>query len=318
MKKVNISEIEELTIVVDMVNGFVKGGIMADPYIKHIIPIVRAIMEDSLNSDNQAVVVIKENHDENAQEFKVHSPHCIKNTREADLISELSDLEPFCYEFFKNSTSAIWATGFIDFIKEIVKNPKLKKVKIVGCCTDICVFDVAIPLKKLFDELNIEAEVVIPEDAVETYQIKPHIYDNYGRIIEQGVHDRNEWNNMAFRFLTQAGIKITNSQDMVKLDKLKEVLMGYPQIPTNYYSIGTEQEQTVCIVKEDGIWKVFNVEKGNHYNKILFYDFMLAAKELINRLVLSQELMQEIFEDLNNSMNLKSGYQKTLINKNDK
>lgn len=208
MKKIEISEIEEITIVVDMVNGFAKEGVMADSYIMNIVPAIRRYMEEDLNSPNKAVVVIKENHDEHASEFNIHPAHCIRGTKEAMLVDELADLEPYCYTFLKNSTSAIWAPGFIEFIKALIKNPKFKKVRVVGCCTDICVMDLSIPLKKLFDELNIDIEVIIPKEAVETFQIKPHTYDEAGNIIEEGIHDRNEWNNMAFRFMQQAGIKV--------------------------------------------------------------------------------------------------------------
>ncbi len=195
MKKNDLENIEELVIVVDMVNGFVKAGPMADPYIGHIIPIIQNIIIDYLNRDNTGVFIIKEGHSENATEFNVHPKHCIKGTYEAMLVDELAPLEPYCYEFLKNSTSAIWSQGFIETIKILLKNPKFKKVTIVGCCTDICVMDLSIPLKKLFDELNIEVEVIIPTEAVETFNI-------------DGVHERDEWNKMAFKFMEQAGITL--------------------------------------------------------------------------------------------------------------
>lgn len=208
MKKVEISEIEELTIVVDMVNGFAKEGVMADPFIMHIVPAIRGYMEEALESPNKAVAVIKEYHDENAKEFDIHPPHCKKGTKEAEMVDELKDLEEYCYTFLKNSTSAIWAPGFLEFIKSLLKNPKFKKIRVVGCCTDICVMDLSIPLKKLLDQLNIDVEVIVPTEAVETFQIKPHTYDESGRIVEEGIHDRNEWNTMAFKFMRQAGIQI--------------------------------------------------------------------------------------------------------------
>lgn len=208
MKKVEISEIEELTIVVDMVNGFAKEGVMADPYIMHIVPAIRYYMEEALENPNKAVAVIKEYHDENAKEFDIHPPHCKKGSKEAELIDELKDLEPYCYEFLKNSTSAMWAPGFLDFMKQLLKNPKFKKIRIVGCCTDICVMDLGIPLKKLLDQLNIDVEIIVPTEAVETFEVKPHTYDESGRLIEEGIHDRNEWNKMAFKFMKQAGIRV--------------------------------------------------------------------------------------------------------------
>lgn len=195
MKKNDLQDIEELLIVVDMVNGFVKEGTMADPYIGHIIPTIEKLMINYLNKNNTGVFIIKEAHNLDACEFKVHPKHCVKGTKEAMLIDEFSSLEPYCYEFFKNGTSAIWSNGFIDTIKLLLQNSKFRRVVVVGCCTDICIMDLSIPLKKLFDELNIEVEVMISKDAVETFNI-------------DGVHERDEWNNMAFRFMEQAGITL--------------------------------------------------------------------------------------------------------------
>lgn len=215
MKKVEIREMEELLMVVDMVNGFTKGGVMADPYIMHIVPAIRTSMEEALTNPKKGVAVIKEYHTKKAKEFQVHPQHCLQGTWEADLVEELADLEPYCYTFLKNSTSAIWAPGFLEFIKQLIRNPKFKKIKIVGCCTDICVMDLAIPLKKLCDELDIEVEIMVLKEAVETFQIKPHVYDAEGRMMEEGIHDRNQWNQMAFQFMKQAGIKIEEGYQKV-------------------------------------------------------------------------------------------------------
>lgn len=215
MQKKNINETEEMIIVVDMINGFMKGGVMADPYIMHIVPTIRNYMEEAIQNSSKNVVVIRDAHEKGAMEFKVHPEHCLKDSWESSLIDELRDLLPYCYEFEKNSTSTIWAgetNTFLPFIKKALTNPKLKRIKIVGCCTDICVMDLAIPLKKLCDELNIDIEVIVPTEAVETYQIKPNLYDQEGRLIEEGIHDRQEWNDMAFKFMNQAGINVLGYQ----------------------------------------------------------------------------------------------------------
>lgn len=60
MKKNNLKDIEEVLVVVDMVNGFVKEGPMADPYIGHIVPMIQNMMADYLNQDNTGVFVVKE------------------------------------------------------------------------------------------------------------------------------------------------------------------------------------------------------------------------------------------------------------------
>lgn len=208
MQKTEVKDIEELVIAVDLVNGFVKEGALADPYIQHIIPAAKNYMQEALTDEHKAVAVIRENHTKEAMEFKNYPPHCLAGTWEAALVIELVQYEPYCYEFFKNSTCAMWAPGFLDFIKEVIKNPKFRKITIVGCCTDICVMDVAIPLKKLCDELDIAVDVIVPKEAVETYETKPNVYDGDGKLMEAGIHDRQEYNNMAFKFMMQAGIKV--------------------------------------------------------------------------------------------------------------
>ena len=71
----------------------------------------------------------------------------------------------------------------------------LKEVVITGCCTDICVLNLAIPLKTYLNQKDRDVEIIVPKSIVETYHI-------------DGVHDRDEYNNMAFKFLSLSGIKV--------------------------------------------------------------------------------------------------------------
>ena len=62
-------ELESLLIVVDMINGFIKEGKMADPYISHIIPGIKDLVERNLE-EGSGVAFIKDAHNDNAEEFK--------------------------------------------------------------------------------------------------------------------------------------------------------------------------------------------------------------------------------------------------------
>lgn len=70
----------------------------------------------------------------------------------------------------------------------------LKEVTVVGCCTDICVLNLALPLKNYFNQKNKNIEIYVPQNAVETY--------------DAPNHNRKEYNEIAFKLLTQAGIKV--------------------------------------------------------------------------------------------------------------
>ena len=74
----------------------------------------------------------------------------------------------------------------------------LKRVIIVGCCTDICIQNFAIALRNFFDELNMDIDIIVPKNAVETFHIPK-------------VHEREENNERAYILMENTGIKLVKS-----------------------------------------------------------------------------------------------------------
>ncbi len=193
MNKEKLENIKDLLIVVDMVNGFVREGAMASSHIEHIIPRIEKLVNE-YTGEEDGVMFIKDCHEKDAAEFKRYPVHCVKGTTEAELVDELKKYEHMALVVEKNSTSAIFAPGFLDKIKQM-KN--LRRVVITGCCTDICDINLAIPLQNYFDQENREIEIVVPMDAVETY--------------DAPAHKADEWNDMAFKFMQQGGMKLVKT-----------------------------------------------------------------------------------------------------------
>ena len=137
--------VENLLVVVDMVNGFVREGAMADKYIENIIPEIVKLVE--VNQEN--TIFIKDCHGKDAIEFKSYPVHCLKGTSESELVEELKKFENSENVYEKNSTSAMYAENFM---KDLDEMENLKQVTIVGCCTDICVLNLAIPLNNYFNQ----------------------------------------------------------------------------------------------------------------------------------------------------------------------
>lgn len=187
----DLSKITKLVINVDTIKGFLEKGNMADKGIQRIISKQIVILEQAEKEENTATIFVVEWHDENSVEFLRYPLHCVQGTPEVEVVDQLKRFFNNAYLFRKNSTSAIFAQGFMDFIKLM---PNLKEVVIIGCCTDICVMNLAIPLKNYFDEVNMNVTVIVPKDAVDTY--------------DAPNHNREEYNEMAFKFMVQAGIKI--------------------------------------------------------------------------------------------------------------
>lgn len=170
MNKIKKLEVyKKCLIVVDMVNGFVREGVLHDEAIATIIPRQIELIEEN-QEEKELTIFIKDTHDEDAVEFKRFggTKHCVRGTSEAELVDELKLYEgkENTISIEKNSTSYMEAPKFRELIKEL-KN--LKEVDIVGCCTDICDFNGTMALANYFDEWNKDVEIRVHQDAVATY-----------------------------------------------------------------------------------------------------------------------------------------------------
>lgn len=182
-------ELEKLLIVVDMVNGFIKEGNMADPFINHITPGIVKLIEE--RTDDTQVVFIKDTHSEDSTEFKKFPVHCLKGTSESELISELKPYENDALVYEKNSTCALYAKNFLNDLDSM---KKLREIILTGCCSDICVLNLAIALVNYLDEQNRNIKVSVYKELIETYNSREH--------------NREEYNQMSLKLMKQAGIEV--------------------------------------------------------------------------------------------------------------
>ena len=165
----NLEVYKGMLIVVDMVNGFVREGVLHDEKIADVIPRqIELIKEAKARGD--LIVFIKDTHDEDAVEFKRFggTKHCVRGTSEAELVDELkvfeNDEDTISIE--KNSTSYMEAPEFRELIGGL---NNLERVDVVGCCTDICDFNGTMGLANYLDQNNRNVEINVHTDAVATY-----------------------------------------------------------------------------------------------------------------------------------------------------
>ncbi len=193
MEKERLEKVRDLLIVVDMVNGFVREGALHSNRVEGIIPRIEKLVNEYLDDDSM-VAFVKDTHEPNAREFKRYPVHCLRGTSEAELVDELKKYEHMALVYEKNSTSAIFPGELLEDIRNM-KN--LKRVVITGCCTDICVMNLVIPLQCYFDQYNRDVDIVVPENAIETY--------------DASYHNADEWIGMTHKFLNQAGVQLVKT-----------------------------------------------------------------------------------------------------------
>ena len=100
-----------LLVVVDMVNGFINEGNLADKSINRITGNVVSLVEDAIQNGVN-IIAFKDTHTENDVEFNSFPPHCIKGTSECELIPELKIYEDFMYVIEKPTTNGFETEKF--------------------------------------------------------------------------------------------------------------------------------------------------------------------------------------------------------------
>ena len=148
--------------IVDMNNGFTLEGALSSPRVAEIISPI-ADFSKKLSSKLNTLVAFTDTHDENSVELKSYPTHCLKGDKESEVVDEILNIDNLVI-FEKNSTN-----GF--FVLDMERYKDLDNFIVVGCCTDICVYQFVITLKTYFNQNNLDKNIIVPMNLVETYDI---------------------------------------------------------------------------------------------------------------------------------------------------
>lgn len=162
-----------LLVVVDMVNGFINEGNLADKSINRITKNVVNLVEDALEEDVK-IIAFKDTHTNDDEEFKSFPPHCIKGTTECDLVPELKKYENYMHIIEKPTTNGFNTKQF----QNIINCVKFDNIYVCGCCTDICVYNFVKSLNEYFQKHYIDTDIAVIEDAVDTFNGVNHKADD--------------------------------------------------------------------------------------------------------------------------------------------
>ena len=169
----------------DMINGFCYEGALASPRVKSIIPAVVDCFNNAYNAGVRAFVLAQDAHSAQAAEFAAYPPHCQAGTSEAQTIPELAAL-PFAHLFkivSKNSLSAFMHTDLGAWLDE---QRNLRAAVVVGNCTDLCVYSMAMHLRLYANAHDLPMRVIVPENAVQTYDLPVETAREIGAIPHNG------------------------------------------------------------------------------------------------------------------------------------
>jgi nicotinamidase-related amidase len=155
----------------DVINGFFREGPLASARVDRLTgPIVR-LFTAAWEHGIRQFVLLQDTHDPDTPEFRAYPPHCVAGTEESATISDLSRL-PFGDHFTiieKNSLHPAIGTRFDAWWDD---HSALNRAIVVGDCTDLCVYQLAMHLRLRANALNMrDFEVIVPIEAVDTFDI---------------------------------------------------------------------------------------------------------------------------------------------------
>lgn len=192
--------------IVDMNNGFVNFGAMANNKYNELVPEQLKLI-DKFRREEQLVNFILEGHIEEAVEFLLYPSHCIFGTEEAELIPELKPEEDKenTTIYYKNSING----GLnLDLQIDLEDLKDLKEIVICGVCTDLCVLDFAKTLARYLDDINKNIKIFVVASACDTFDAPGHY--------------RDDEINIAYHSMAAAGIEVV--QNFEELEEREKVL----------------------------------------------------------------------------------------------
>lgn len=190
----------------DMINGFLHFGPLSSDRVRALGDPVSSLFQAAWDYEVRHFVLCQDTHHPETPEFDAYPPHCLAGSPESETVPELAEL-PFADAFTiveKNSLSPSIATTLDDWLE---KNHHVTTAIVVGDCTDLCTYQLAMYLRMRANALNIAGyTVVVPMNAVDTFDI-PHTQAE----ASSNAHPADFFHEVFLYHMAQNGIAVVTS-----------------------------------------------------------------------------------------------------------
>lgn len=153
---------------VDVINGFCTSGPLASERVGRIARPIAELFLRAYGVGVRHFALTQDTHDPQTPEFQSYPPHCIRGTSESDAVEELKALPFFAAidVIEKNSVSSSVGTRLGSWL---AARPQVDRFVVVGDCSDLCTYQLAIHLRFEANAANLARRVIVPANAVETF-----------------------------------------------------------------------------------------------------------------------------------------------------
>jgi nicotinamidase-related amidase len=158
-------------MAVDVTCGFCSNGPLASERVGRILGPISELFERANSLGVRHFVLPQDTHSQDALEFGSFPTHCVVGSIESETVPELRNL-PFSERFRvvqKDSISSAIGTELDNWLSS---HSHVRTFLVVGDCTDLCVYQLAMHLRLRANALNLrDVRVIVPISGAETFDI---------------------------------------------------------------------------------------------------------------------------------------------------
>jgi nicotinamidase-related amidase len=155
----------------DMIVGFCERGNLASARVGALKEPVVDLFQRAHALGVRHFVLGQDTHHPETPEFEAWPVHCVRGTDEAETIPELRAL-PFANLLTVIEKNSLHPAHETEFDAWLDAHPALRTAIVVGDCTDLCVYQLAMHLRVRHNARNVPGvSVIVPANAVDTYDL---------------------------------------------------------------------------------------------------------------------------------------------------
>lgn len=172
-------------ISVDVIKGFCSIGPLASPRVAGIVESIVDLMERSWDAGVRHIILSQDTHEPDAEEFSAWPPHCIRGTDESETVEEIRRLSFFDKIMVLEKNSI--ASGLNHDLQQwILDHSEVENYIVVGDCSDLCTYQLAMFLRLDANERQLKRNVILPKNCVQTYDMSVALAQEVGAYAHPG------------------------------------------------------------------------------------------------------------------------------------
>lgn len=200
-------------VLVDILRGFCEQGALSSERVNEMVQPVKELAEklQKLGLPSSNYIFLHDAHPENAIEFEAFASHCVRGSKEAEVVEALRPFQEAegAQTFEKNATNGLFGKNregvrFFEWLESLLQRKQSSVFLVVGDCTDLCIYQNAMGIRMLANERNVPVDVYVSEQHVRTYHLPVDTAEKIGVL----AHDADLLDTVFLYHMKLNGINI--------------------------------------------------------------------------------------------------------------